>query len=504
MFVLAPCGLVSQIKVLTANYGTDRTNANLQETLLNPANVNKDRFGKLGAFPVDGNIYAQPLYVPGVIIAGVARNVVFAVTMNNSVYAIDADAPSSTTPLWKVNLGPPVPPEVNDSEDTAPATGILSTPVIDVERKTIYVVAETLIKDTAAFYLHSLDLSDGSEKPGSPVEITAKIDGGGDTSADGKIAFDAVMHLQRPGLLLANNNIYIAFGSHADSWPYHGWIFAYDASNVQQQVAVFNTTPQGDYGAVWQSGRGLAADADGNIYVGSGNGDYDGVHNFSQSILKLSPSLKLLDWYTPANWEYLSDFDFDMGSLGPILVPGTDWILGGDKFGNVYLADKKNMGHLDSASGPSPRIVLASLYGGIFNTAVWNSEIGTVFYAVDQGDSLKAFKIVDGQFAATPFSRTEVTADIPYQGMTVTANSGVAGTGILWMTTGDHDADGIPGTLHAFDALDLSRELWNSDVKKDRDGLGAFAKFVSPTVVNGRLYVPTFSNQLVIYGLLAP
>ena len=254
---------------------------------------------------------------------------------------------------------------------------------------------------------------------------------------------------------------------------------------------------------MWQSGRGLAADADGNIYAGSGNGDYDGVQNFGESILKLSPSLKLLDWYTPSNWEYLSDFDFDMGSLGPILVPGTDWILGGDKFGNVYLIDKKNMGHLDSASAPSPRIALASLYGGIFNTAVWTSEAGTVFYAVDQGDSLKAFKIVDGQLSASPFSKTDITADIPYQGMTITANGGVAGTGILWMTAGDHDAAGIPGTLHAFDALDLTRELWNSGLKKDRDDLGAFAKFVSPTVVNGRVYVPSFSNQLAIYGLLA-
>ena len=219
--VCIPFALAAQLKVLTSNYGTDRTNANLRETLLTPANVNADRFGKVGSFPVDANIYAQPLYVPGVIIAGVARNVVYAATMNNTIYAIDADAPAETRPIWKVNLGPPVPPEVNDSDDTAPATGILSTPVIDVERNAIYVVAEKHVKGTAAFYLHSIDLSNGTDKPGSPVEIKAIIDGGGETSVNGKIAFDAVMHLQRPGLLLANDKIYIAFGSHADNWPYH-------------------------------------------------------------------------------------------------------------------------------------------------------------------------------------------------------------------------------------------------------------------------------------------
>jgi len=502
VLLLASSLIHAEVKVLTSNYGIERTNASLQETVLTPASVNPDRFGKLGSFAVDGDMYAQPLYVPGVVIGGVARNVVFAVTMHNSVYAIDADVPASNTPLWKVNLGAAVPSEVNDSEDTEPETGILSTPVIDVERNTVYVVAATMVKDAMGYYLHALDLSTGAEKPGSPAEIKAVMDGGGDTSEGGKITFDPLMHLQRPGLLLANDNIYIAFGSHADTWPYHGWIFAYSAANVQQQVAVFNTTPQGDYGAVWQSGRGLAADADGNIYVASGNGDYDGVQNFGESLLKLSPALKLLDWYTPPNWEYLSDFDFDMGSLGPMFVPGTDLILSGDKFGNIYLADKKNLGHLDTMPAPSPRVLLASLYGGVFNTAIWKSESGTVFYIVDQGDALKAFKIVDGQLPTAPFSTTDVTADIPYQGMTVTANGSTAGTGILWMTTGDHDTDGVPGTLHAFDALDLKKELWNSNTKQERDQLGAFAKFVSPTVANGRVYVPTFSKQLVIYGLL--
>ncbi len=483
--------------MLTANYGNDRTNANVQETVLTPQDVASGKFGKLGTFPVDGMVFAQPLYLAGATIAGVTRDVVYLATMHNTVYALDA---VSLTPLWKVNLGPAVPADFNGSEDTEPETGILSTPVIDQWANTIYVVAETVEQGRAIFRLHALDISDGHEKPGSPVEIKATVDGGGETAVNGRIAFTPLTHLQRPGLLLANGNIYVAFGSIADQWPYHGWIFAYLASNVQQQVGVFNTTVQGDYGAVWQSGRGLAADADGSVYAGTGNGDYDGKGNFGESLLKLSPSLRLLDWYTPANWEYLSDFDFDMGSLGAMLVPGTDLVMCGDKFGNAYLADRKNMGHLDSVNAPAPHVILASLYGGMFNTAIWNSESGPVFYVVDQGDSLKAFRIKDGAFEQQPFSRTDVTADIPFQGMTVSANG--AKNAILWMTEGDHTLDDIPGTLHAFDALDLSKELWNSEMSPERDRLGGFAKFVAPTVANGRVYVPTFSGELAVYGLL--
>jgi hypothetical protein len=499
--------LVAQVNVLTSNYGNDRTNANLQETILTTSNVGPGTFGKIGAYAVDGNIYAQPLYVQGAIVGGIARNVLYVATMRNTVYAFDADAPVSAAPLWTVHLGRSVPSDFNHSDDTLPETGILSTPVIDLGRNAIYLVAQTLEKAAAgnpgtAFRLHALDLSDGRAKPESPVEIKAIVDGGGDDAIEGKVTFDPMMHLQRPGLLLANNNIYVAFGSHQDDWPYHGWIVAYDAAHVQQQVAVFNTTPFGNYGAIWQSGRGLAADAQGNIYAGSGNGDWDGMANFSNSFLKLNPSLKLLDWYTPANWEYLSNYDFDMASLGPILLPGTNLMMGGDKFGNLYLIDKDQLGHLDSAVTPSARIFQAADYSGIFNSAVWDSEWGMIVYLVDAGEATKAFRIADGQFQIRPFSQTGVNSDDGRQGMSISANGGKAGTGILWMTSGDHDAEAVPGTLHAFDALDLTKELWSSDLIAERDQPGAFTKFVSPTVVNGRVYLATSSNQIVVYGLL--
>jgi len=492
----------AQVNVLTANYGNERTNANLQEQILSVDSVNPDSFGKLGSFPVDGAIYAQPLYVSGLTIGGATRNVVFVATTRNNVYAIDADAPESTTALWRVNLGPPVPSTFINLQSIGSEVGILSTPVIDLSRNAIYVVAETIENNTAVFRLHALDLSNGSEKPGGPAVIQASVIGDGDGREDGRVIFDPVQHLQRPGLLLANDTIYIAFGSHADDWPYHGWVMGYDSSSIQHQTAVFNATPHGGQGAIWQAGRGLAADSDGFIYVATGNGDYDGELNFSESFLKLSPGLALLDWFTPKDWSVLSDGDFDLGSLGPMLTPDGQ-LLGGDKAGNMYLVNKSDMGHLGYDGMETPQITQPIGYGGFFNIALWDSASGPIIYLVEQGDYTGSFRVLNGRVDSSPVSTTGVNADIPYQGMAISADGPGASSGILWMTRGDHLVRGpAAGILHAFDSLDLSHELWNSTMNGDRDQVGAFVKFTSPTVANGRVYVPTLSNQLVIYGLL--
>src|SRR5260370_37274101 len=223
----------AQVSVLTANCGNERTNANALESVLNPSNVNGQLFGRLAVLPVDGQIYAQPL-----IFAGPSGNILYVATMHNSVYAFNADDLSTTTPIWTRNLGQPVPSTFLQFRDILPEVGILSTPVIDRSRNTIYVVTDTFKNETAEFHLHALDLTDGSEKPGSPVVINASVIGDGDQSDNGTIPFDASQHLQRPSLLLSNNRLYIAFGSHAHQYPYHGWLLAHDADNITKQTAV--------------------------------------------------------------------------------------------------------------------------------------------------------------------------------------------------------------------------------------------------------------------------
>ena len=352
---------------------------------------------------MDGQVYAQVLYVSNLAMAhGGIRNVVFICTMHNSVYAFDADAVGAQDPLWQVNFGPSVP----SATDVTPEIGILGTGAIDLQAGALYVVAETLGDDGPVFTLHALDLASGAEVLHGPTFIAATVPGtGAEALSNHTIPFDPNQHLQRPGLLVVNGSVYVGFSSHSDTKPWHGWIMSYASSDISRQTGVFLTTPTAEGAAFWQSGRGLAADDTGSIYAVTGNGEYDGVRNFGESVLKLPASLAApLDWFTPANWIALSGVD---GSV------------------------------------------------------------------------------------ATPTGRV---------GMTLSANS--SGNGILREIT-ESASDPSFGTIHAFDASNLASELWNSDMNSGRDALGAFPKFVSPTVANGKLYTPTFSNAMVVYGLLS-
>jgi len=492
----------TQVNVLTGNYNNQRTNANLQETILTPANVNSNSFGMIGTFPVDGQIFAQPLYATGVQIAGQgARNVVYVATMHNSVYAIDADAPQSTVPLWHLNLGPSVPSSLLNFSDILPETGILSTPVIDLTKQAIYVVSDTLQNGGPVFQIHALSLSDGHEMFAGPVVISATVQGSGAASYFGTLQFDPMLHLQRPALALSKGIVYVSFGSHADGGDYHGWILGYDSSNLKSQVSVINLSPNGAGAAVWQSGRGPAIDHSGNLYIASGNGDFDGSSSFGESVIKLSSDLKVLDYYTPNEWADLNENDWDLGATGVILVPGTNSVLTGAKSGLLFLINGA-MGHLGPDNTSTVQSVQVNQWG-MFDFALWNNSKGPIVYEYEPYGSLQAFQIVDGKITAKALSQN--VPDIPSQfaGIAVTANGGTDGTGIVWETTGDYSSRLVPGTLHALDASDLSNELWNSNMVPGRDTLGRFAKFVAPTVVNGRVYAPTFSNSLAIYGLLA-
>jgi uncharacterized protein (TIGR03437 family) len=497
----------AQVNVLNVNYDHQQTGANLQETSLSPG-MNWNTFGKVGTYPVDGQVFTQPLYVTGVAIGGVKHNVLYVATMGNSVFAFNADAPQSATPLWQVNLGPTVPSGLYNFTDILPEIGILGTPAIDADAQVLYVVANTLppgASSSPAFQLHALSLVDGHEMFGGPAQIAPSVAGNGAGSSKGSIAFEPFWQLQRPGLILANGTLYVAFGSHADTGNYQGWILAYDASTLKQ-TAVFNSAPNGRQAAFWHAGRAPAVDTNGDIYVATGNGDFDGTANFGESVLRLSgANLSLLDWYTPQDWSDLNDQDEDVGSAGTILIPNTNLLLSGGKSGMLYLIEDKNMGHLGPNTTSTVQGVQVNTWG-MFQMALWINPTAppgapSLVYEVDPGVSLKAFEIVNNQINSTILS--EFTPQIPsfYAGLSVSAHG--AQNGIVWFTTGNYGADGVPGTLHALNATDLSTELWNSDLNSSRDQLGGLAKFAPPTVANGRVYVPTFSNSVVVYGPLS-
>ena len=491
-----------QVDVLTANYDDNRTSANLLELALSPATVSSDTFGKLARLPVTGQIYAQPLMVTGLDAAGCGYcDVLYVATMENNVYAFNATT-LDPTPLWKVNLGPPVPVSVVNFLAIDPSLGILSTPTISISRGAIYVLSETLRAGKPVFRLHALALTTGQEILNGPADVTASVTGSGVGGVRGKVALDPMFHLQRPGLLITNGLVYIAFGSIFDRSPYHGWVLAYDMNDVSQQLAAFNSTPDGTAGGIWQSGRGLVADPAGNIYLGTGNGDYDGLRNFGESFLRMSPDLQVVDWFTPADFQQRSDVDLDTASLGPILIPSLDLIFGGDKDNNGYLIDRWNMGHVGLIAASTPQIFQPTAFGGLFNSAVWDRSDGPLAYLVDEGTSTVGWRIDPARkrFDSTPFSITKVTSDYPWQGIAVSAYGDTGG--ILWLTTGNHDIDPVPGTLIAFDAEDLTQVLWTSETNPNRDRAGAFAKFATPTVANGLVFVPTFSNEVSVYGLL--
>lgn len=460
----AAAALPAQTNVLSANYNNARTNTALTEVSLTPSTVKQDVFGKVAAVPVDAQVYAQPLYVTGLQLAGATRNVVYIATMNNSVYAIDAD---TLAPLWKVNLGPPVPSAVLIFEDVQPQVGILSTPAIDLARQAIYVVTDTLQDQGPVFQLHALSLLDGHEILNGPVVIAASVPGTAIDANAGYVQFDPSLHLQRPGLALANGLVYLGFGSHDDAGQYHGWLLAYSQANVQQQLAVFNATPDGTGGGIWQAGRAPAVDPVGNIYIGAANGDYNGTRNFAGSILKLKgQDLSILDWFTPPNFQDLSDNDMDVGSTGAVLAPGTTLLLAGDKAGSLYSMDRNDMGHLQGGT-----VVFTASPASIFNFALWNSPAGYRLYQHDMNGALKAYPVNATGIVQAPASQNSTVIDVPYDGLVVSANG--TANGVLWETTGSFDRPDNPGTLHAFDAMDLSRELWNSNLNPVHDELAA-------------------------------
>ena len=502
---------VGQVSVLTYHNDLARTGQNLAETTLTPANVNMQQFGKLFSYPVDGYVYAQPLYLPGVDILGQGTyNVVFVATEHDSVYAFDADG-GVTSPLWQVSFIDPgsgvttVPYQnVFNCTQIVPEIGITGTPVIDPDSGTLYVVAMTMEVSGGttnyAHRLHALDVTTGAERPGSPVLIQASVPGTGDRGTT--VTFIPRNYKSRPGLLLLSGVVYTSWSSHCDASTYHGWLIGYDAQTLSQ-VAVYNNTPNGSQGSFWAAGAAPSVDDEGNIYLDAGNGTFDadsGGADLGESFIKLSTSsgLSVVDYFTPFNQLDLNRRDVDTGSSGTLLLPDSagspahpHLLTSAGKEGRIYLLDRDNLGQFQAGSDSQIVQSLPGALTGMFSTPAYFS--GTVYFS-GGGDNLKAFPIANALLATTPSSQS--ATKIGGLGSVPSVSANGATDGIVWVL----ESSGS-GVLRAYDAANLANELYNSNQNRARDALGPYVKFSTPTIANGKTYAGT-QNSLAVYGLL--
>jgi hypothetical protein len=507
LLLLLPGLGLSQVSVVTWHNDNLRDGQNPHETILTPSNVKSTTFGKVFSYSVDGDINAQPLYLPNISIPGQGtHNVIYVATENDSVYAFDADG-KQTAPLWQVSLLlADQTPRFCETvgficKSTVLPLGITSTPVINPKSGTIYVLA--LVQEAGGVdlnYLHALSITTGAEKFGGPVEIQATVAGTGAGSVGGIVTFNANNQLQRPGLLLLNGVVYLAWGSFAQQDPWHGWVMGYNASTLLQ-TALFNNSPNGTRAGIWQSGGGLSADSLGNIYLQTGDGTFDastGGLDYGDSFLKLSSTLAVEDYFTPYNQAILETDDLDVGGGAGVILPkqgGTypDEIVGADKQGNIYLVNRDAMGGYNSTQNTNIQTVTGSAAGYTNSPAYWNGAV----YLGGNNDYLSRYTLTNGLLSTTPASKSP---SILIAGSTPSISSNGTTNGIVWAIDVGSSLQ-KPCVLHAYNALNLAKELYNSSQAGTRDKAGNGVSFVTPTIVNGKVYVGT-ANQLDVYGLL--
>ena len=524
----------AQVNVLTQHNDIARTGQNTNETILTTANVNSTTFGKLFSYTIDGYAYAQPLYYANLTMgagtpqAGTTHNVFFIATENDSVFAFDADSNggANASPLWQVSLidsahgagagENPMPNGDVSTADIVPQIGITGTPVIDPTTNTMYVVAKSTISDSTFIQrLHAIDITTGQEKFGGPVTLAAQVAGNGNGSTGGQLSFDPKWQNNRSGLLLLNGIVYIAFGSHGDNGPWHGWILAYNAATLQQ-TSVFCTTPKGEGSGVWMGGSGLAADVPdpvnhpyGRMFVTTGNGTYDATTPFANGMdygddhirFDLTNGvLTVQDSFTPSNQSNLSSADQDLGSGGSVLLPPQSGAHPNElaqvgKSGTIYLVDRDNMG---GYSTTNDNIVqeFAIETGGIWGMpAYWNGNV----YFWGQPNNLKAFSLTNGMLSGAPTSVGADESGFPAPTPAVSSNGTT--NGILWAVQTDNYLSAGNEILRAYDATNVANELYNSSQNSSRDLAPVSTKFVVPTITNGKVYV-TGSGTVSVYGLL--
>ena len=536
-------GVTDLTGVLTYHNNLSRDGTNIHEFALTTSNVNTATFGKLYSCQADGAIYAQPLWVPNLTVAGASHNVIIVATQHESLYGFDADATPCTT-LWHVNLvdsahggssGETSVPSGGAGAlvgsgygDISPEVGITGTPVIDPTSNTIYVVSKSVNASTQFFQrLHAIDLTTGAERvaPHS-IDSSISVPGTGAGSIAGRVAFDPRNESQRAGLVLSNGVVYVAWASHEDRDPYHGWVMGFNASTLALVAnGVFNSTPNQvgtlsySRGGIWMGGGAPAVDAAGNLFFITGNGTFDantGGSNYGDSVVRLSTAggLSVADYFTPLDQASLDANDTDFGSgAATILVdqpagPVTHLVIGGGKQGNLFLLNRDSMGKFSSSTNNVMETV--NLGNAIFATPVfWQNNL----YLAGVG-TLKqfAFNTSTGKFNGAPFSQSSTSYRFP--GATPSASSNGATNGIIWaLDNGLYCSPQSPGcgatVLHAYDATNLATELWNSSqAAANRDLAGHAVKFTVPTVANGKVYVGTRGNdssvlgELEVYGLL--
>jgi hypothetical protein len=521
----------AQTSVLTQHNDIGRTGQNTNETILTPANVNTQQFGKLFSLPVDGQVYAQPLYVYHLNFPFTSKhNIIIVATEHDSVYAFDADSARgfNNRPLWRISLLDPahgaapgattVPYQDVGNDNLAPEIGITATPVIDRVTNTLFVNGKTKENGVAVQRLHALDLVTGREKFGGPVEIHATVSGVGNGSVAGILNFDPWWQLNRAGLLLLNGVVYIAFASQGDVNTWHGWIVAYDAIKMTQK-GVFCATPNGTGSGIWMSGAGLSADVIdpahhpyGRMFVPTGNGSFNATvpytnsMNYGDDVLNLDLSggaPTVTDSFTPYNQQLLDNEDQDISSSAALILP--DQSSGGHahlliqvgKQPKIYLIDRDMMGGYNSSSSTDNVVQeISGQIGGVFGApAYWNNYV--YFWGIH--DYLKAFSLTSGKLSSTPTSVAPTFSGFP--GATPAISSNGTADGIVWSIQTDAQISNGPAILHAHLATNVATVLYSSDQNSSRDNPGNAVKFAVPTIANGKVYVGT-QNQVSVYGLL--
>jgi hypothetical protein len=498
--------------VVTSKNDQARSGQNLTESMLTPANVNATTFGLLRVLSVDGKVDAQPLYLSQLALGTSVHNVVFVATEHDSVYAMDAD---TGTTLWHVSMLLPaeVPSDTRNCGQVSPEIGITATPVIDraaAAHGVMYVVA--MSKDASAIYhqrLHALDITTGAELFGGPKEISGTYP----TAGGAATSFDGGQYEERAALLLSQAVVYTSWTSHCDAAPYTGWIIAYDQKTLAQK-SILNVAPNsgGRGPAIWMAGGGPAADSAGNIYLLTANGvfettlDAQGFPNkqdYGNSFLKLTPAagaLSVADYFAMWNEVAESNSDTDLGSGGQMLLPDLSdesnavrhLVVGAGKDGNIYVADRDAMGKFNASANHIWQELDGVLPGGVWSTPAYFNK--AVYYA-DVGGKLKAFGITNAKLSSAPTSQTGTSFGYPGTSPSVSANG--TSNAILWAPE-----NASPAVLHAYDATNLARELYNSaQAANGRDKVAAGNKFITATVADGKVFLGT-TNSVGVFGLL--